>query len=305
MIKFTPTTKRHATSPQREHERPLLALQARRPVDLLILVALALVSAAAASDPADLVQQGNVAFDLGQFATALQYYEQAEERITDPGLVAFNKAVALYRLGRHREAELHFRRCLDNTEEPRRARAYYDLGNCLMHQDDGNDAALLRSAVKCFQQCLAREAADADLIANARHNLELAKLLLLKARPSTVKKNEDDDSERAGGSNPRPNDQGDDNQPTATNPNAANPDPAKMGKTEPVTASQAEKAVESQNAPPGRGQLPPVQDQDQLVPLSPEDAAAHLQRAATRIMLERREHHQRSAQTPGRKVMDW
>jgi tetratricopeptide (TPR) repeat protein len=230
---------------------------------------------------------------------------QAEERITDPGLVAFNKAAALYRLGRYREAELHYRRCLENAEEPRRARAFYDLGNCLMQQDDGNDSALLRSAIKCFQQCLAREDADADLIANARHNLELAKLLLLKARPSPIKKHEDEDPEKSSSSSPRADDKGDDHRPTGTNPNTANSDPAKMGKAEPVTATQAEKAVESQQAPPGRGQLPPVQDQDQLVPLSPEDAAAHLQRAATRIMLERREHHQRSAQTPGRKVMDW
>src|SRR5262245_43565913 len=88
-------------------------------------LALTLVSAAPGPDVEDLVRQGNEAFAQKDYAAAVKFYEQAEERTPDPGLVAFNKAAALFRLERYREAELSYQRCLEDGEAPetRRARA--------------------------------------------------------------------------------------------------------------------------------------------------------------------------------------
>jgi hypothetical protein len=45
--------------------------------------------------PDDLVRQGNAAYARGRFADALDLYTRAEERTTDPGLIAFIKDAAL------------------------------------------------------------------------------------------------------------------------------------------------------------------------------------------------------------------
>ena len=56
---------------------------------------------------------------------------------------------------------------------------------------------------------------------------------------------------------------------------------------------------------PGEGNLPAVPDRDEMVPLPPEDAAAHLQQAAGRVLREQREHRTRSLKGPVPGVKDW
>src|SRR5271156_4871 len=100
----------------------------------LVLLAVALVSAAPADRADDELRQGNLAFERGDYDGAMRHYEQAEIEITDPGLVAFNEAAALYRLGQYAEAAEHYLRARDDAIGPRRARLLYDLGNCLVQQ---------------------------------------------------------------------------------------------------------------------------------------------------------------------------
>lgn len=66
---------------------------------------------------------GNAAFGQKDYDAAVNFFEAAEARTADPGLVAFNKAAALYRLGRYAEAERHYRMCLEDAEGPRKAQA--------------------------------------------------------------------------------------------------------------------------------------------------------------------------------------
>jgi hypothetical protein len=53
------------------------------------------------------------------------------------------------------------------------------------------------------------------------------------------------------------------------------------------------------------GNLPPIPDQDELAPLSPEDTAAYLRRVAARVARERREHKQHLAPKAPPGVPDW
>src|SRR5215472_11391773 len=81
----------------------------------LAVLALALISAAPAREAEDLVRQGNTAYAEGDFSEAAGLYEKAEEATTDPGQVAFNKAVALQANGKWEEAENHYWLCLGDA----------------------------------------------------------------------------------------------------------------------------------------------------------------------------------------------
>src|SRR5947199_517822 len=96
-----------------------------RRLGLLVAAMLGLVLLGAAPDAnvERLLRDGNAAFDRGDYEQAVEFYSQAEDRATDPGQVAYNKATALYRLGqdekeegigdpasRFRKAEDHYRR---------------------------------------------------------------------------------------------------------------------------------------------------------------------------------------------------
>jgi hypothetical protein len=69
----------------------------------------------------------------------------------------------------------------------------------------------------------------------------------------------------------------------------------------------AEEATGSRdNQPlPGRGNLPPVPDSEELAPLSPDDAALFLRNEADRILRERQEHGHASMPVISKGVKDW
>jgi Ca-activated chloride channel family protein len=272
-----------------------------------------LLGLAAAVHPEDLVRQGNEAFAREDYAAAIELYTRAEGSIADPGLVAFNKATALYQLagspettGRratlYREAELHYRRALEDAVGLRRLGAWYGLGNSLLQQN-GRGAEALRGAVHAYEQCLAQAEIDPELAVNVRHNLELAKLLWLQAKAarkdqSAEPPDEQDDPLKR--NNPRPEDRG------TTQTDKA---PAPGGNSGEKVRAQLEPGqvpVEvKQPRAPGTGNLPPVPDTDEMVALPPEDAAEHLQRATARVLHEGREHQKHFARAPAAGVKDW
>jgi tetratricopeptide (TPR) repeat protein len=264
--------------------------------------------------PEQLLRQGNDAFNREDYAAAVDWYTRAEEQTADPGLVAFNKAAALYRLaeqnqeggrraGLFREAELHYRRSLEDATGDRRAAALYGLGNALVQQGQALGAQGLQEAVRCYRECLrlgAREPEPADV----RHNLELARILWLQAKASRNKPDSGSEDKPEEEPPPKP-DPSRGQQPGGTEPTAGEVRPG-GGEPMPVQLQPGDKPIQTdQRGAPGKGQLPPVPDEDKLVPLAPEDATAHLQRALDRIMKERREHQQRSARTPRGSVKDW
>jgi tetratricopeptide (TPR) repeat protein len=269
----------------------------------LTALALLLLGAAPNPDVEDLVRRGNEAFARKDYAGAVALYEKAETVARDPGLVAFNKAAALYHLnGQYREAADCYRRCLDDAEVPgpRRARALYNLGTSLLQVKEGADAASLEQAVRALRTCR-RLTDDPALAARAEHNLELALLLWAKARAAarnsgqTPKDNED----------PQPKKQ-EDERPQHGDPQFGEKgQPASKGQVlKPDQAKGEQKAIETQQNTPGKGKLGTLPDDDELHPLGPQETNAHLERAAQRITREQRDQRRPHGQAfPG--VKDW
>ena len=278
-----------------------------RVVALLPLVLL-LLGAGTVVDPEELVRQGNAAFAAQEYAQALQLYAAAETTTLNPGLVAFNQGTALYRLGRFREAQLHFQRCLDEADRERRPAILYNLGNAVLQQATAaNDLALFREAVDAFARCAAQAGVDPDLQLSARHNLELAKLLWLQAR---IARGDAKEPEPGDTPNPMP-------PPPPKTPDlektddGSSPEPGSNPKLEKDNRKQApekkddQKPIPTDERAPGAGKVPPPVDMKDLQTMSPEDATKNLERAAERIRQERAAYRLRAAPVPARGVPDW
>ena len=265
------------------------------------LFTVALLSAGPARQAEDLIRQGNAAFAQADYDKALQLYGMAEERANDPGLVAFNEGAALYRAGRYHEAELHYRRALEGARGPRGATALYNLGNCLLRQAAVNDVKGLTEAMICYEKCLLHSDADQDLHGWAARNLELARLLwqqALKTAGETPPKDPE-----SGDSSP-PGDHRDRHSPSAEFGNTEPPADGKVQAAGRAEQAGNKNATETNDETPGKGNLRPLPDRDELTPLTPEEAAAHLKDAARRIVRDQREYRQGAA-APAGNVKDW
>jgi tetratricopeptide (TPR) repeat protein len=279
---------------------------------LLLALLVPALLAARRGTPADaeaLVRAGNAAFERGAYAEAVRLYERAEAISTDPRLVAFNLATARYQLAQEGDlralpaAEEAYRCCLE-AGDPRRARALYGLGNCLLIRASTTrvlDAAALRAAIDRFTLCLRDPGCDADLAADARYNQGRARLLLLQAppapgggeEPSSGADSEKDDTDDPG----RKNDaRGEDGMGGDGHPDRATP----------VGPGGSDVGARPEGKPtPGRGALPPVPDRPDAAPLSAPDAAEHLEQAAKKIREELTAHRRARARPVSPGVRDW
>ncbi|MFL5244194.1 MAG: tetratricopeptide repeat protein [Gemmataceae bacterium] len=264
------------------------------------LAAVAVASAAPVTDPVELLRLGNAAFARGDYAAAVNFYTKAEVRTTDPGLVALNKASALYHLGNYRAAELLYRASLSDAEEPRRLRSLYSLANCLVQQAADRYAKSLKEAIDLYQQCLSQS--DTDLADDARHNLELAKMLLLRAQT----KHEKDPDEKDPDHDPQTNPPAKSGAKQDGTPDPGPGDSKNGGQELPGHPNLGHQTPTSKEQPsPGKGNLPPIPDTQDPVAMTHEDAAAHLEQATTRILQERQKHKHMSFKKPAPGVKDW
>lgn len=276
---------------------------------LLLPLLAALVAAAPRADLSvdDLVRAGNAAAAAGDFETAEEWYTAAEERTADPGLVAFNKANALFHRERFDAAERHYTRALDDADSPpaRRANALYNRGVCLLKQGGLNK---LRAAIDSFDRCLALSPADAGLVADAKHNLELAKLLWVEARARDQKK-------------PLPNDPPPDLPPE---PKQDRPPPQQFdpfGQNDPLTSDHGPRAGGTPEAirggpnggnprqtdekTAGKGNAPVLSREDKLPDLTPDQVRSYLEALAVRVAKERRATADATAPPERPSVKDW
>lgn len=273
-------------------------------------LALTAMSAAPAPTPEDFIRDGNAAVEQGRWEDALAYYDRADERGTDPGLIAFNKGTAYYRLNDFRRAENHFRMALDDAAIPaeRRAKALYNLGDCLVKQAGEQELRLLRDAIRCYELCL-DETADEGLRRDAEFNLELAKLLWNKARANNSKPPDPNTDE------PPDNPQEPPRLKKKEEPKTgADPGTDKGGK-KPVKAADkdgkkkdgmTDAKVEMKKSDVPRDVGPPVPpDTDEVHRQSPQDTLEALRRVETRLHKERQRLREEAAVLEKPSGRDW
>jgi tetratricopeptide (TPR) repeat protein len=257
--------------------------------------------------PDDLIRAGNAAAARGEFEKAEEWYAAAEERTADPGLVAFNTGNALFHRERFADAERHFTRALDDADAPpaRRAAALYNRGVCLLKQ---GGLQKLRAAIDSFDRCLALPPDDTALIADAKHNLELAKLLWAEARAKEAKK-------------PLPNDPPPDTPP---DPRPERPTPQSLdpfGQQDQLTPDRGQqaggmpepirgganggnpRATDEQTA--GKGNVTTLGQQDRLPDLTPAQVRQYLEELAQRVANDRRTAAALTAPPERPSVKDW
>jgi tetratricopeptide (TPR) repeat protein len=268
----------------------------------LLLPALALVAAdRAAVAPDELVRRGNDAVARKQYDEALKLYDRAEDRATDPGLVAFNEGVAFYEQGDYARAEAHFRLARQDAAGRRRLWASYNLAASLLQTAGERDVAKLAEAVNLFDECLGGGAADERLALDARHNLELAKMLWVqaKARPAPPQDRPPNDPDNPP---PPPKPEKPQQQPGGAEEGPGNPDKGQRVRT---AQEQGQEPIKTGDQAPGEGDLKVIPDRDELVPMTKEEAEAHLRQAVERVIQEGRAHRQRSPRVTSGKVRDW
>lgn len=248
-----------------------------------VLLSLSVFCVAAAPLSDDAIHKAAEYLQANQPERALHLLEAAAKTANDPGLIAFNRGLALARLGRFREAELQFELC--DTPPSRLARANYNRGICLLQRDEPD---AIRAAIECFMAV--RD--EPDLATDARHNLEAAKLrwARLKANRRT--------GDSSGTSDP---------DPSATLGREGLGDPNPIENVRPmrtVSRNDAEPAT-SPKTLPGAGTLPVLRDDTVLNPMLPEDAQRLLDAAVKRIERQRRAIENLRAGPSRSALRDW
>ena len=260
-----------------------------RRVRLLILFLCAVLFAAEPMAKSDeTIREAEQLVLDGDYQNALKTYQSVAERASDPGLIAFNMATIYWQLGDYRQAEVHYRMSLDDDVIPleRRARALYNLGNCLMKLSAGTEVRSMRDAIECYDLCL-RLAETKDLLADAAHNQELAKILWNRARaafaePPTPNTNNPPQRNPPSGTGLDSNDK----DPQTDSGHATELQPLKKESISPV-----QKKVDPGNEPkkselpppPGAGSLPVLPDTDEVVRASVSDTRLALSAAEARL----------------------
>lgn len=157
------------------------ALSARHTI--AALVAICLISA----EPAGIIdlQRGQEAFARHDYAAAVLHFDKAQPLLADPGVAAFNRAAAHYRLGHFAAAAADYRRALSDDAIPaqRRVRAWFDLGNSLLSEAGTVDRRLLEESIAAYRQCLGSDP-DGELKSDATYNLAIAIGRLQKVLPN-------------------------------------------------------------------------------------------------------------------------
>ncbi len=265
-----------------------------RAVGVLVLACCFVVAAAAPIEVQsdELIRQANAAFLAGDRDEANRLYAIAEERTSDPGLVAFNQAAVLFQKGEYRDAEVHYARVLDDAACPpeRVAKAWYNRGTSLLRR--GGSASVYRSAIACLERCVDSTVAEEPLKADARHNLEIAKALWNEARKK--------DNKEKPNSPPPPEDPRSDPKPqpqlasTEPEPKSKDPSNGNSGATTPKLIPQPPEHTPTTNPNPNPSQgtptaAPQLINEDAVQQLSPEDTRAHLRRIAERLEKDRRD----------------
>jgi tetratricopeptide (TPR) repeat protein len=261
---------------------------------LLSVLTMSLALWLCAATPGDWLRRGNAAYARGDYPEAVEMYRRAEPTIADPGLVSFNLAATHYQMNQFAEAEAYYRRALEDANGVRRVEALYGLGNARARLGDdlnGNDAVRkLLEAKQSYESCLDLEIVVAQPLqercqstfTDARFNLRLLEPLLAKkrleaahAQPDAGPTGDAPGARPPGSGNDHPRGNGGQRHRGTAEP--GNETPLGHGSDTPHAGSPR----------PGKGNLPPLLDDQEAPALDSEQAMQHLLDQLERIHRDR------------------
>ena len=132
---------------------------------MLVVAAVAAVCLMACGPtPAQVNNSGHEAYLGGDYASALEAYQDAQLHAPESGEPYYNSGNALYRTGVYEEALQGYDESLRRAGGELRSRGFFNRGNAAFQQENYPDA------VEAYEEVLRMNPDDLD----AKHNLELA-----------------------------------------------------------------------------------------------------------------------------------
>ena len=125
---------------------------------------LALCLMACGTTPAEVNNSGHDPYLSGDYASALEAYQLAQERSSESGEPFYNSGNVLYRTGEYEDSVQDFDESLKHAQGELRSSGFFNRGNALFQQQQ------YRQAVEAYKEVLRMDPDDED----AKHNLELA-----------------------------------------------------------------------------------------------------------------------------------
>ncbi|HSH05685.1 MAG TPA: VWA domain-containing protein [Anaerolineae bacterium] len=195
----------------------------RRPSNVIGLMLMMVVLSGCGPTAAELIAQGNAAYEAGDYEAAGEFYRQAEmvaERAPEP---VYNQANAAYRQAAYAEAEVALQGALAEAgleDEQLTADTFFNLGNSYYQQEKWS------LAIAAYQETLRLRSDDVA----AKYNLELAWQKLVEEGDGEEKapdEQETEDEESSSG-----DDQGTDENESETDETEGEEDQPESGESE-------------------------------------------------------------------------
>ncbi len=152
----------------------------KRHLPVIAVMALAPFAFGDEPSPRQLVAKANQAFADGNFEAALEGYNKADVYMPESPEVAYNQALAHYKLGDYVAARIHFNRALATRDLELEADVKYNLGNvayasALEKLSSPQEAIdLLKKGIGHYRDALELDPDDQD----AKANIQAAQLLI-------------------------------------------------------------------------------------------------------------------------------
>lgn len=233
---------------------------------LSVLIALSPLPARAADLPRDvakMIQEGNDFLAQDKPKEALEVFDKALAKAPEAAEIAFNRGVALYRLGHFDQAQSAFQDSMKRERPDLEARAKYNLArtahaSALARKDDPEGAVNdLTRAIGFYNDALALKADDADAAKNldlARRMQEFLQRKLAQqqqeqpsSQPSSQPSDENNEpSSQPGEGEPQPSSQPSEEQ--EQNPTSQNSDDQNSNQEQQSDSSSAEESEQQENS---------------------------------------------------------
>jgi len=246
-------------------------VNAGKQLDLIVVALLALTAPARAESARDAVRQGNRLYADGQYAEAINRYNEAEVEQPEALVPKFNKANSYYRLDDLGEAiDLYQEVAAESKDMTLVARAKYNLGNCFFQRGTKQRDSDLHKALQDMETSITywRGVLDIDpKNEKAARNIEVARLTIKDILDQIKKQQqEQQQQQQQDQQGQQPNqDQQQGRQPQAQDPNQPQ-EQQPQGADQKQDPNQTEQQNPQDQQQQDQGQEPQQAQQQQVVP---------------------------------------